>query len=291
MAKPSPHKKKTTCEKNIQMVVTDLDGTLLNNNHEISKIDYKTLELLGQNNIIRVVATGRSVFSFYRTIHKKFPIDYLIFSSGAGILKWKTKEMIYNQNIESEDLTHVLETFKDKGVDFMVHHPVPDNHKFFYLSSGNKVNPDFHRRIELYKDHALPLKYRFPYSMACQIIGIIPKDLTLFRELQSTIKDKKVIRTTSPLDGDSIWIEIFHHSVSKGAAAQWLCNKLKIERENTLAVGNDYNDLDLLKWAKHSFVVENSPEELKESFHITSSNENFGFTNAVLNKIQLEKYE
>jgi hydroxymethylpyrimidine pyrophosphatase-like HAD family hydrolase len=94
-----------------------------------------------------------------------------------------------------------------------------------------------------------------------------------------------VIRSTSPLDGKSIWIEIFPKTVSKGLAAAWLCQRLGCDPANVIGIGNDYNDIDLLNWTQHSFVVENAPYELKQKFQITESNVNSGFTKVVQKKI------
>ena len=66
--------------KNWEMIITDLDGTLLNNNREVSLPDMKSLFWLGENNITRVIATGRSFNSTTKVLKDNFPIDYLIFS-------------------------------------------------------------------------------------------------------------------------------------------------------------------------------------------------------------------
>ena len=74
----------------LKMVVTDLDGTLLNPQHQISDKDLQSLKLLGDKNIYRVIATGRSPYSLNKVLPADFPIDYLIFSSGSGIINWNT---------------------------------------------------------------------------------------------------------------------------------------------------------------------------------------------------------
>ena len=78
----------------LKMVITDLDGTLANRDGKISKADLNTLEQLGEQNITRVIATGRSIYSAKKVLDENLPIDYLLFSSGAGILHWHRKEII-----------------------------------------------------------------------------------------------------------------------------------------------------------------------------------------------------
>ncbi|MFW5799204.1 MAG: HAD family hydrolase, partial [Spirochaetota bacterium] len=91
----------------------------------------------------------------------------------------------------------------------------------------------------------------------------------------------KTVKTTSPLDGKSIWIEIFPLSVSKSLAGQYIADIENVPYYNIATVGNDYNDLDLLNWSKKSFVVSNAPDELKNKYKCVRSNNENGFTEAV----------
>ncbi len=94
--------------------------------------------------------------------------------------------------------------------------------------------------------------------------------------LKAKLPELKVIRATSPLDGESAWIEIFPAHVSKGHTAQWLCDFLKIDKESSLAIGNDYNDYDMLEWAEKSYVVQNAPQDLLERYKVIPSNDKDG---------------
>ena len=67
------------------LFITDLDGTLLRSDRTFAAADLAGLRRLGELSVIRVVATGRSMFSFERIRPAGLPIDYVIFSSGAGI--------------------------------------------------------------------------------------------------------------------------------------------------------------------------------------------------------------
>ena len=80
-------------------------------------------------------------------------------------------------------------------------------------------------------------------------------------------------------------MEIFHHSVSKGNGVKFLCDRLQIGHEYTLGIGNDFNDLDLLEFTHYSYMVENGPQELKDKFLLTQSNEESAFAKAVGNHL------
>jgi hypothetical protein len=52
---------------------------------------------------------------------------------------------------------------------------------------------------------------------------------------------------------------------------------LQIGQENTVGIGNDYNDFDLLEFTGHSFLTENAPSIIKNTFPNLPSNENDAF--------------
>ena len=57
---------------NIDMVITDLDGTLFDDHQTVNPKDFETLRLLNEVNIIRVIATGRNYFSVNNFFHEIF---------------------------------------------------------------------------------------------------------------------------------------------------------------------------------------------------------------------------
>ena len=266
----------------IKIVFTDLDRTLLNDNSTFSKQDLQTLRLLGSKNIVRVLITGRNLFSVKKVIDNDFPVDYLIFSSGICIMNWQTKKIIFTEHLNENQSEYITRALIAEKLDFMVHNPLPDNHFFFYYRSSQN-NPDFQRRLNLYQKFAHRIKIPIKIQKASQFIAILNycSGSELFTAVAENFNDFNVIKATSPLDHKSLWLEIFPSNVSKGLSAKRLCNYLNVQKEQSLGIGNDYNDLDLLEWTNYSYVVENAPEELKNKFTVTVSNNKAGFSRVV----------
>ncbi|MDZ7264367.1 MAG: Cof-type HAD-IIB family hydrolase [candidate division KSB1 bacterium] len=265
----------------IRMVVTDLDGTLLNADRCISATDEATLRWLGEQHVCRVAATGRSLYSAQKVLSDLSPIDYLIFSCGAGIVNWPAKDLLLAISLSPEDVARITHFLHQQRLDFQILDPVPESHKMVYYQ-GNHCHPDFLRRLEHYREFAQMIT--FPpakFAPACEVLVILNADLAVYAMIAQELSDYKVIRATSPLDSQSLWVEIFARQVSKGNAAAWLCTRLGCHPESVMAIGNDYNDLDLLHWAAQSFVVANAPEDLKSRFKTTRSHNENGFTEAV----------
>ncbi len=266
-----------------RMVVTDLDGTLLPASREFSRTDLKTLRNLGEQGILRAIATGRSLFSAAGVIPRNFPIDYLIFSSGAGIMHWITRKLLVTHSLVPDDIQQVSRLLHAHELDFMIHYPIPENHRFIFHATQRK-NPDFQRRCQRYEQFATPLSsVQAELQTACQFVAIDPNpgDLSCYAAIQRQLPNLKVIRSTSPLDGISTWIEIFPAGVSKGLASAWVAQRHGISADAALAVGNDYNDLDVLNWAGLGCVVNNAPLDLQQHYQTVNSHNENGFTEAV----------
>jgi hydroxymethylpyrimidine pyrophosphatase-like HAD family hydrolase len=264
------------------IVVTDLDGTLLDSRHTLGATNLLTLEELGRRGILRVVSTGRSLYSALLALPPDTPIDYLCHSSGAGVLRWADRQSLRVVNMPSEDACSLAAELMRRELDFMLHFAIPDNH-YFYAHRAGGANADFERRAQRYAafGSALVLPFPEPRAMSQALVIEPPPGPGRHAELAFALRGFQVIRTTSPLDGASTWVEIFPLGVNKAAAATWLWRGSDAGSLRRLAIGNDYNDLDLLDWADLAIVVGNAPAELRARYASVSSNDDAGFSEAV----------
>jgi len=268
-----------------KIVISDFDGTLYTPQHQYHAKDLDTLRLLGKQGFVRVIATGRSMYSLQKVLPDDFPVDYIIFSSGAGILDWRSGTILFTAHLQANEVKEITAQLVARQFDFMLHDPIPHNHRFVYYLH-DEMHPDFERRIKLYAPYAERV-YLLPIEKeATQAIVINADGATTQQVLKQIFNRFNVIRTTSPLDDMTTWIEIFPQNVSKANAAGWLCKYLCIEAEKSIAVGNDYNDQQLLDWAAVSFITESAPAELKARYRVTLSPAQAGFSKAVLKAVR-----
>jgi len=265
------------------LFVCDFDGTLLRSDRSFSPADLEALKQLDQLGIVRVIATGRSIYSLNTVSVSELPVDFIIFSSGAGVTQHPGGNIIRKVSLEAHEVSRAIAILQADDLDFMVHRPIPDNHVFGYYES-TRANTDFKRRIDLYGQFAFPLdEVSDGFGTATQLLAILPpaSSLQVLETIRKKLPGFNIIQTTSPLDGQSIWIEIFPATVSKGLTAAWLTAKFDLDSDQTLSIGNDYNDLDLLEWTASSFVVENAPDDLKDRFPVVASHNESGVAEAI----------
>ena len=270
-----------------RLFITDLDGTLLNDVRTVSPKDLAALTRMRRAGTLVALATGRSNHSLAMLMEKlgcagpagSMPVDYIIFSTGAGVMDYPGGRILRSVSLAQEDVLLISSVLDQLRLDYMIHRPVPDTAHFLY-SQYNRGNQDFLRRLQIYRSFATPLSQArlCGFGGATEVLCIVAHDKghEIAARLAEIFKNFSVIKATSPLDGRSLWIEIFAPSVSKSKTAEWLVEELAIEREMVCAVGNDYNDQDLLHWAGKSFVVANSPSVLRDHFPVVASNNNGG---------------
>ena len=268
--------------KKSHLVVTDLDGTLLDSASRLSDANRRSLEALGHDGTVRAVATGRSLYSARLVMHEDFPVDYLVFSGGAGVLSWTDGQLLRACTMAPGIVSSLIARLRALALDFMVHHAAPDTHRFHYHRASDG-NADFEHRIGRYARFSRPLPDA-PRGAAevSQIVVVEPPGAAscldlLARELEGV----HVVRTTSPLDHASTWIELYPAGVSKAHASDWVRERHAVDPACTIAVGNDYNDLDMLEWAGRARVVSNAPSSMRARFEVVRANDHDGFTDAV----------
>ncbi len=263
------------------IVATDFDGTLLQSDRTVSKRSKDTMVMLGEMGILRVIATGRSLYSLQKVMEEDLPIDYLIVASGAGIYCTENMSLIYNTNLSQADTEFIGSKLIDLGCDFMVHHPLPDNHKFLFHKK-NDVNIDYQKRFEIYEEHAEPLESHSKLVKdSSQFLIVDFPDGRIYEKVLKILSGYTVIRTTSPIDFKSSWIEIFPSETDKGKTLKILTENYDLGSEDVLSIGNDFNDVHMLRWAAESRVVSNAHSDLRSEFRTVSSNDEDGFSEAV----------
>lgn len=265
-----------------KLCVTDLDGTLLDSQSRISSTNRQTLERLGEQGVLRVLATGRSLWSMQRVIKDDDPFDYAIFSTGAGIMDWRSKELIYHKNLLQNEIHSVYEHLESLNLDYMIHAKVPDSHHLHYRAK--RELPDFWQRLSFYDGFAKELQPAalFEFREATQFLAIAEAGSeALYYDLQQKLEPLTVIRCTSPLDFATLWIEIYAEGVNKGSALEYLLNRYGVSFANAMVIGNDYNDIDMLELVPNSYVPSNSAPELLAKHRRVAHHDNDGFSEAV----------
>lgn len=260
-------------------IISDLDGTILPHGGQISSHTVQALEQVGKQGIIRVIATGRNLFAARKVIPDSLPIDYLIFSSGAGVMRWKDKKIITTHHLSRQETQEIAHYLWNYNINFTIQQEIPHNHHFYYTNLY-PLHSDFQHRIETYREFGTCIETTGEIKTgATQLIMILdPVQLHLLEQVRNDLKNYTVIRSTSPTDNRAIWLEIFPLGIHKGSACTSLLQGLGISPADYAGIGNDYNDVDFLDICGQAYLVANAPQRLKPHYKSVASDKAEGFT-------------
>jgi HAD superfamily hydrolase (TIGR01484 family) len=165
-------------------------------------------------------------------------------------------------------------------------HLSEDNHALAkYIAWSRRIHGDEAeasvRRVaslEEYLDHA-PVHVAFSghYAPMKQL------DETLRRELGASVK---VLGTMYPKQ-DFALVDVLHPEVSKGVGVAAVAAEYHLKREEVMAIGDNFNDLEMLEFAGTSVVMGNAETALQDSlsrtrdFHLTATNDEDGVAQAI----------
>ena len=255
----------------VRAVVTDLDGTLLPSGGTISARSLAALRRLGAEGCLRVIATGRNLYSALQVLPDDFPIDYLVFSSGAGVMRWRDRRLLCTIHLEEGSVREIARFLWDANLNFTVQREMPDNHLFYYTSFYPEPE-DFLRRVRFYSPFGtFAGTVDAIRGKATQFLVILDAvQLRLFESLRRELAAYSVVRSTSPVDGRALWLEVFAKGVNMGSTCRRLLEGVGIDMGDCAGLGNDYNDTDFLELCGEAFVVANAPSPLKARYRMVA---------------------
>jgi hydroxymethylpyrimidine pyrophosphatase-like HAD family hydrolase len=250
---------------------TDFDGTIKPLNGDISREDFVALDAIGANGSLRVVATGRSIRTFERDWQKDLHIDYLISSAGLAVSKFGKgghEKILETYSFTQEDSALAVKIAIDLNIGFTFCFPPPKAHAFYYkLPTTFDPPPSFIAMINQSDREPTPWKGEMEFALGQVLLIAEP---SLMREKAELFKKAmpwiSFVFTTSPYGDGTLWLEVYPPGISKGQSAARLAKSLGISAKDSVALGNDYNDTDLLNWAGTSYISSSGPKDMLNSY-------------------------
>lgn len=258
------------------MVVTDMDGTLLNSNHEVSQRFFEIFKKLQQQNILFVAASGRPYYSIIKKLHAIK--ESIIIVAENGGLAIQNKTVLLSNIIERSKVSelYTLVTNIENAYPIFC-----TKHQAFILRAPENLVNTF---SEYYSDYTLIDSFE---DIQDDVIKI-----ALYHTTNSEAHIFPFVKHLKPefnvVVSGNHWVDISEAITNKGHALRFLQEKHQIKPSETMVFGDYNNDLDMLKCADFSYAMKNAHKDVKAiSNYETASNDNFG-VEIVLEKLIAE---
>ncbi len=238
-----------------KLIISDLDGTLLNSEHQISEYSRNAIKKTTEKGTKFCIATGRHHLDAINYCNNLNEDIYLITSNGARIHN-PDGELLYKQNMDMEVIMEIMNSqIIDKSVHISFYHEdgwilFKENPELESMVIHNGFYPDI-IDIDDLKDYEI-LKIMFN-----------SKNSNALKKIEKFIANKFSNRVEYCFSGSNFF-EINAFMVSKGNAMEILLDNESIKLSETIAFGDGLNDLDMLEKAGKSLIMAGAHRRLKE---------------------------
>lgn len=271
-----------------KIIASDMDGTLLNDDKNISNYNLAMINKATSLGVKFVIASGRvpATLKFYEeTIGKNQPI---ICANGAIVLD-HNKNIIYSNPISKSNLIKIIDILReDKDTyyhfydgDVFCSEQFEYSAKKFY-NFNRKVEKKYRMEIRIIKDAK---DYIVRSNSNIDKIVVMDDDIKYLEYLRYKIDNLNEIETTkSELNN----VEIMGIGSSKGNALKLLAKHYEVPVEQCIAIGNDENDISMINAAGIGVSMVNGKDSLKKyADYITEKDNNNGGIGEIIEKFIL----
>ena len=236
------------------LLVCDMDGTLLNNNFEVSRENKEALEYFTKSGGMLAVATGRmepSVKCYLESIPINVPC---IFYNGAVIYDLFNEKPLWHCCLDeqvSSVVKELMQEFPKLGVE------VFQDGKVYFLQENDVTTRHYKKEgfTPVFKSMDMIPRPWYKVLLAWE-----PEKLKLVEDFLS--RRKGCYRSVY---SEPQFLELLSPEASKGKALKELIKIIGCSPLNVAAVGDNLNDLEMIKWADISVAVQNAHPELKKA--------------------------
>jgi hypothetical protein len=282
----------------IKLIVSDMDGTLLNEHMEISNANASAIKRAQEQGIHFSIATGRDYPMASPLLKEHTIICPLIAQNGAQYFDGTGKNL-YNIGLEKKTVRQMLDIFSQYDSlheELMTSKGIfsdnKDQREEMLASMLSDMNPDitFEEALETAKKRVdeMPITYVDDYSDVLNDQSLVVLKVAVHtkkgKALLDPLKEKlyEAVPDLAITASSERNLEINHKNAQKGLAVAKLARKLGLKADQVMTIGDNINDISMLKWAKYSVAMENAAPEAKEAAnYLTSSNRKNGVAEAI----------
>jgi Cof subfamily protein (haloacid dehalogenase superfamily) len=269
----------------VKLLALDIDGTLLNARGEITPRTLHAINQARQQDVLVVLVTGRR-FGSARELVLRLELDIpLVSHNGALTKNIETLETLDFHPLET-DLAHEMIRFgRAHGVD-MICNDDPHGLGTMVIESISESNKPLQRYLNQYRSAVVEVPDLLEHIQSPPIQLTVSGRCDPTEEFEARLSEAMAGRVqlfkTRYRAFDLTILDVLSTTASKGESVARIALQNGIAQEETMAIGDNHNDLTMLRYAGLGVVMANAEDELKQmGFEQTTSNEDDGVAQAI----------
>lgn len=273
--------------ENIKLIALDMDGTLFNNQGEISEKDRETLKRATEAGIEVAVATGRAYSELPINMLYEIGVHYAITGNGSGVYRLPDQECVFSDCLDNEVVYDIigelkqLDVYYDVYIEGLVYCPKSVCHNIRKMDMPAAIHEHV-ERTRIVVDDLVEFMKSFGKQVEKATVNFaLLEDGSLLGRNETAEILERYPQVQYLSGGYHNW-EFTRAGVTKGTGLRFLAERIGVPLESTMACGDSENDVSMLREAHLAVAMENATEEVKKiSDFITISNNESGVAYAV----------
>lgn len=286
----------------IKLIASDMDGTLLNNNHDIDKETVEAIRKAEEAGIIFAISTGREYESVKEVLGRHNIKAQCVLSNGAEY-RDEDGNILDNIDINLDSARRIIDILEEKKFSARIF----TNKGVFTTSTREEALEEVIYRTmsfnpDMTKDEAREAAKNLGFFIALKYIDDLDKffegglEVRKFVAFHNNIElIDKMKKELSEIPGLAISssfrdnIEITDINAQKGIILEKVAKKLSVAREEVMILGDSFNDYSMFEIFEETVAMKNAIPEVKAiAKYITDTNDNLGVAKAIYNVLNNE---
>ena len=266
---------------NYGLIVSDFDGTLIDDNQQILPEVRTAIENYIACGGIFAVCTGRMTCCILPRVRELGLKGLVVAYQGTVIADIESGKILKNGGISSEGIAEICRNIKELGQPVNVY---SGDDLYTDIPKDNVYLQQYERIVGINAQYVEGdiADFVLKSDLFCQKVAILiahNEQEAVFKELQRRLGDRYDVTCSA-----KVLIEVSPLGDNKGAAVKYLADKFGIPIEKTVAVGDNLNDLSMIKTAGVGVAVGNATQALIDAADFVSVSNNAGAIAQVIEK-------
>jgi Cof subfamily protein (haloacid dehalogenase superfamily) len=273
----------------IHVLAVDIDGTLTDPQFHVSSRNVAALRAAHEAGIQIILATGRR-HDYALPIARDLGFPVLLLSSNGALVRDSTGKTLFSERLPAataRKLIHHMDEYRGHAV-LTFDRPAGPGNGSLVLERADELSQTISRWLEVnrpYIKFVVPLEAALEkedpiQAMYCGRIDLMK--VAQRRLAQAGFLDEITVLRTQYDHRDLCILDILTANCSKGHALRRWAEENGIAREEIMAIGDNYNDLEMLEFVGLPVIMGNASEDLKQNgWRVTASNQEHGVAVAV----------
>ncbi len=263
----------------IKLIASDIDGTIVGMDNTVCSDNLKAMQDISNSNINFVVSTGKT-YPIIKQECSEFKAGYGIFGNGNQIINLKTGEEIYRKDLSPEDISICIKLARKHNLHI---HLYTENEiiteELLYMDLRNyKIKQQTNNGLIINVVSNIETYLKENKKHILKLVISSQKDISYLAKEIETLSNVKTYHIPKYgrykdilINKEYEYLDIVPKDTNKNEALKILQKYLEVRDDEVLAIGDNVNDIDMIKNSGLGVAVENAYDEIKKVAKYTTT--------------------